>query len=279
VPYTRVQQASDGGNTATLTVTLGAGPTQGNLLVAWANSDSTVTIGGTGWSAGPSIIDGNGAYTWYKLAGPAEPGSVTFTPGGGADYIGAGLIEYSGAFASAAASLDQSTSVAHTAAATFTTGTASVTPTTWNDLVIAVACLHQYATATADPTAPAWTGGLANLQSQASTGFTGHSTYTFYADLTDTGQGAATVSANCTWATTQTDNAQLLVLAFQSPGKDITLGAAASTTAAAARALGAGLLEAGAFAARTAKLTRRGRLLADAVVRDLLAPPSGPAIW
>jgi oxygen-independent coproporphyrinogen-3 oxidase len=40
--------------------------------------------------------------------------------------------------------------------------------------------------------------------------------------------------------------------------------------AAAARALGAGLLEAVPFAAGTASLTLRGRLLADAVVRDLL---------
>jgi oxygen-independent coproporphyrinogen-3 oxidase len=43
-----------------------------------------------------------------------------------------------------------------------------------------------------------------------------------------------------------------------------------SGRAAAARALGAGLLESGAFARRTAVLTRRGRLLADAVIRDLL---------
>jgi len=40
--------------------------------------------------------------------------------------------------------------------------------------------------------------------------------------------------------------------------------------AAAARAFGAGLLEAEPFAAGTARLTLRGRLLADAVVRDLL---------
>jgi oxygen-independent coproporphyrinogen-3 oxidase len=40
--------------------------------------------------------------------------------------------------------------------------------------------------------------------------------------------------------------------------------------AAAARALGAGLLQSGAFAGRTAVLTERGRLLADAVIRDLL---------
>jgi oxygen-independent coproporphyrinogen-3 oxidase len=40
--------------------------------------------------------------------------------------------------------------------------------------------------------------------------------------------------------------------------------------AAAARALGAGLLQSGAFAGRTAVLTPRGRLLADAIIRDLL---------
>ena len=40
--------------------------------------------------------------------------------------------------------------------------------------------------------------------------------------------------------------------------------------AAAARALGAGLLDLGPFATGTASLTLRGRLLADAVVRDLL---------
>ena len=86
MPYTRVQQASNGTDAASLTITLGSTPAVGDLLVAWANSDATVTQGGSGWTAGPDVVDGNGAYSWYKIAGASEPSSVTFTPSV-SDYI------------------------------------------------------------------------------------------------------------------------------------------------------------------------------------------------
>jgi hypothetical protein len=63
--FARVQNAAGGVDGASLTVTLPATPTAGNLLIAVANADATVTHDGTGWTAGPSIIDGNGAYLWW----------------------------------------------------------------------------------------------------------------------------------------------------------------------------------------------------------------------
>lgn len=50
----RVQTAAAG-----LDAALGAAPAPGNLSLAWANSDATVSIG-PGWTARPSVIDGRG---------------------------------------------------------------------------------------------------------------------------------------------------------------------------------------------------------------------------
>jgi hypothetical protein len=234
VPYTRVQQASNGNTSAALTITLGGTPAAGNLVVAWANSDATVTIGGSGWTAGPSQIDGNGAYTWYKIAGGSEPSAVVFTPSV-SDFICAGLIEYNGAYATAAASLDVSTSSQHSGAVVATTNTVSVTPTTWSDLIIGVAALHKYNANTVDPTAPAWTGGLANLQAQGVGARTVKSCWTYYGDNLGQGQGGAT-SIACSWSSQTFGDAQILVIAFKTPRKDVALQAGASSTAATTRA-------------------------------------------
>jgi len=50
-------------------------------------------------AVGDGVIDGNGAYFWWKIAGVSEPTAVTFTPSS-ANEICAGLIEYSGQVAS-----------------------------------------------------------------------------------------------------------------------------------------------------------------------------------
>lgn len=234
MPYSRIQQASNGLTAASLTITLGSTPIAGDLLVAWANSDATVTIGGSGWTAGPSQVDGNGAYSWYKIAGASEPSSVTFTPSV-SDFICAGLIEYHGAYATAAASLDAQNSSLHSGTVVSTTNSASVTPSTWSDLIIGIACLHKFNANTVDPTAPVWTGGLSNVQAQGVGARTVKSCWTYYGDNLDQGQGGATAVA-CSWSTQTFGDAQILVLAFKTPAKDITLNAVATTTAGTTRA-------------------------------------------
>jgi hypothetical protein len=57
-------------------------PTSGNLLLAYANSDATITMSSSGWTLRNSAIDFTGLYHWWKLAGAAESSTVTVTPGG-----------------------------------------------------------------------------------------------------------------------------------------------------------------------------------------------------
>lgn len=206
--FARVQNASDGNNGASLTVTLGSGPTAGNLLIAWANSNATVTIGGTGWTAGPSIIDGNGAYFWWKVAGASEPASVTFTPSV-SDNVAAGLLEYSG---NTATPFDVSSSSMHSGSAVSSTTAVTVTTTADHDLGIAAGLLHNSSPAATAPTAPTWTNGWSNIQSQgAVTG--SYVVYSFIGDNLDLGT-AGSVSTAVSWSTNTWLDAQELLMTF-----------------------------------------------------------------
>lgn len=206
--YARVQNASGGVNAASLTVSLGTAPGTGNLLVAWANSDALVSIGGSGWTAGPSVIDGNGTYMWWKAAGASEPSSVVFTPSV-SDFITAGLLEYSG---NTASPFDASSSSTHSGAGVSATTAVAVTTTADHDLGIACGLLHSSSPPAAPPTAPTWTNGWNNLQSQgAVTG--GFVCYSFVGDNLDLG-AAGSVSTAVSWSTNTWGDAQQLLMAF-----------------------------------------------------------------
>lgn len=206
--YARVQNAVGNANAASLTVTFGAGPTAGNLLVAWANSNATVTIGGTGWTAGPSVIDGNGAYFWWKVAGASEPAGVTFTPSV-SDNISAGLLEYSG---NTPSPLDAASSSTHSGSAVSSTIAVAVTTTADHDLGIAAGLLHSSSPMATAPTAPTWTNGWNNIQSQgAVTG--SYVVYSFIGDNLDLGT-AGSVSTAVSWSTNTWLDAQELLMTF-----------------------------------------------------------------
>lgn len=206
--YARVQNQSGGASAASLTVTLGATPTTGNLLVAWANSNATVTIGSAGWAAGPSVIDGNGAYLWWKVAGASEPSSVTFTPSV-SDSTSAGLLEYSG---NTASPLDAASSSTHSGSAVSSTTAVTVTATAAHELGIAAGLLHSSSPAATAPTAPTWTNGWSNIQSQgAVTG--SYVVYSFIGDNLDLGT-AGSVSTAVSWSTNTWLDAQELLMTF-----------------------------------------------------------------
>lgn len=206
--FARVQNASDGTNATSLPITLSAAPTAGNLLIAWANSDATVTIGGTGWTAGPSVIDGNGAYTWWKVAGASEPASMTFTPSV-SDYTTAGILEYSGntdsPFDAASSSTHSGGPVSSTTAVTVTTGAD-------HDLGIACGLLHSSSPNVTAPTAPVWTNGWSNVQSQGATPG-GYACWSYIGDNLDLGV-AGPVSTAVSWSTVTWLDAQQLQLTF-----------------------------------------------------------------
>src|SRR5687768_14340301 len=83
-----VQRLAKGSAGAVASLSLASGdgwatPTAGNILIVFGNSDATIAMTTSGFTAGPSIIDGNGAYSWYKTAAGTES-TITITPGGSA---------------------------------------------------------------------------------------------------------------------------------------------------------------------------------------------------
>jgi hypothetical protein len=98
VAVTLVQQAQNTTHTGAATLAVGsaqgwATPTAGNLLVGWAIGDTTASV--SGWTAGPSIVNNNAVYFFYKTAAGTET-TVTFTSGPASALV-VGVLEYSGA--------------------------------------------------------------------------------------------------------------------------------------------------------------------------------------
>jgi hypothetical protein len=252
----RVQAAAEGVNGASVTVTLGTAPTAGNLLVAWANSDALVSIGGTGWTAGPVVIDGNGAYAWWKIAGAGEPSAVTFTPSV-PDWIVAGLIEYSGL---AAAPFDTSGSSMISGSSVTSTTAVAVTTGADHDLVVALAHLHSAGAGLAEPTAPSFSGGLSVAQSHGMTGGGTTAVYTIAGDDLDAGT-AGSLSTAASWTGPWPD-AQELVFAFKATS--VTDGAAAASSGTTAAAAGTRAVPGAAAPASTSTSSAAGIRIARA---------------
>lgn len=181
-----------------------ATPTSGNLIVVSANSDATVSTP-TGYTAGPSVVDGNGAYLFWKVSDGTES-TVTVTPGSAANTAMTAC-EYSG---NAASPLDVSNSSTISGSAGTTTTSVSVTTTAANALVIAVALIHSGLSGTA-ATSPSWTNSFVN-QVTATNGNTTITTDTFYAELIQGNAGAVSTSAS--WTNSANDR-QELVIAFK----------------------------------------------------------------
>lgn len=86
MPLTLVQRQTNqsAANVASLAGTYSPAPTSGNLLVAHANSDATVTMTSSGWTLSVSSVNDTGLYQWSKVAGGGESATVTITPGSSA---------------------------------------------------------------------------------------------------------------------------------------------------------------------------------------------------
>lgn len=204
--FAAVQRKSKG--TVATSVAIGSGdgwatPTSGNLLVASANSDSTVTM--SGWTSGPSVVDGNGAYVFYKTSAGTES-TVTATPSGSADIV-LTVCEYSG---NTATPFDVSNSSTIASSSGTVTTSTSVTTTADADLIIAVAALHSLPGAV--PSAPSWANSFANVLSDYS-GATSASTrqcFTFLAELLPAGTAGA-YSTSASWTGPALDRQQLII--------------------------------------------------------------------
>lgn len=203
---TRVQSASNAGSAASLTVASGQGwaaPTSGNLLVAWANSDATVTVNNS-MTLQSSVVDGNGVYLWSKVATGSET-SWTFTPSV-SDKITAGVVEYSGTTASPFDAAATPTTI-HFSTGTTTTATTATGTSTDGDLFIGVAGLHVLTGSL--PSGPSWTNSFTNFVNVNTGALSSPDCATFIGDYQNT--TAAAVSTSCSWTGSADDRQELLV--------------------------------------------------------------------
>jgi hypothetical protein len=206
VTWAAVQRKGKGAASVT-TLSIGSGdgwatPTSGNLLVVTANSDATVSTP-SGWTAGPSVVDGNGAYIFYKISAGTES-TVTITPGASANTAMT-VAEYSG---NAASPFDTSNTSTIAGSSGNTTTSVSVTTAQSGDLIIAAALIHS--AIGANPTSPTWTNSFVN-QISASSGATVPTCDSFVAELIAGAAGAYSTAAS--WTNNANDR-QELVIAF-----------------------------------------------------------------
>ena len=207
-----VQRKAKGG-AAQSSVSIGSGdgwatPTTGNLLVASGNADATITMTTAGFTAGPSIVDGNGAYTWYKIAAGTES-TITITPSSAADTV-LTVAEYSGV---AASPLDASNSSTIASTLGTSTSSASVTSTASADLILGFALLHAVNNTAPLPTSPSWTNSFVNQLSATTGNTTGTSCVTFMGELLPAG-AAGSYSTVASW-TNQCFDRQFVIIAFK----------------------------------------------------------------
>lgn len=236
---------------AAASISIGAGdgwatPTAGNLILVSANSDATVTIGGSGWTAGPSIIDGNGAYTWYKVAAGTET-TITASPSVSADIV-LSVCEYSGV-----AAFDAQNSAMIAGSNGTVTSAAAVTTSATGDLIVAFALLHSAVVISAFPTSPSWTNSFVHQLTGDSPATGGSHCTTLVGELLGAG-AAGSYSTVASWTNSMADR-QHIILAFTALGGGPVTGAAALAVTA-TMAAGAGrAAAAGSALAATATTT------------------------
>lgn len=208
-----VQTKGSGGNTSPATATFDTGPTNGNLMVAVVNSDTTVNTP-SGWTLRASAVDDQGFYVYQKVAGASESSTFSATTNGNNPWSCA-IAEFDQAEVGA---FDLQGSVVDTSGnlTTKTCGTITTTGST-GAFVLAVVALHGLVSAaTYQSGNPSWDNGFTNLQngtvnspvsgsSQAVQCFTGYK-----ALGTDGAVGVTT----CTW-TSGAENAMSLHIAYQ----------------------------------------------------------------
>lgn len=205
-----VQRLAKGSSGAVASLSLAAGdgwatPAAGNLLIVFGNSDATITMTTSGFTAGPSVIDGNGAYAWYKLAAGTES-TITITPGGSARTT-ISAIEVSGA----SLPIDASNSSTIAGSNGLVTSAASVTTTAAGDFIAGAALLHSYSVAS--PSSPSWTNSFTNTLSASSTPVAGSVDVTTFVGELIAG-AAGSYSTVCSWTTNAGDR-QHIIMAFK----------------------------------------------------------------
>lgn len=214
MPITAVQRIAKGSAGAAASVSIGAGdgwvtPTAGTLLVVAGSSDGTLTVNNS-MTAGPSVVDDNAGYVWWKVAAGTES-TITVTPNASTDTA-IFAAQYSGATGSPFDTSNSST--ISNSSGTVTTST-SVTTTASGDLVIAIACLGRTPGAVDPfPTGLTWANSFASTASADSTSASS-SIVRQYINVGELTVGAAgSYSTSASW-TNPMLNRQQLIIAFK----------------------------------------------------------------
>jgi hypothetical protein len=212
--------AQSSGSVASLSVTLDAPPTPGNLLVACCNSDATVATP-SGFTLAVSAVNFQGLYIFYRVVQVGDGSSVAFAPSV-ADSVAGGVIEYSGLTSSP---LDQTasntTTTAATSLATGTTGTTSQA----NELLVVVVGPHS---GSGHPwNLISWSAGYTS-QIQEPEGLANNADFSAACHIGDRIVSATgTYSATGTW-TPASSNAGAAIATFRiaDAGQTVTIGRA-----------------------------------------------------
>lgn len=126
-----------------LTCTWGATPTNGNLLLAFAGTDSVMATP-SGWTVLDSTVASQGAYLWGRIAS-SEPGSFAAASSGGGAFRGAvAFAEYSGQLAGAIASVLDAHTTASRVGGSISAMSTGTTGTTAQADELAVACWNAH---------------------------------------------------------------------------------------------------------------------------------------
>lgn len=208
MPIVAVQRKGKAAIATSVSIGVGDGwatPTAGNLLVATGNADNTVTMTTAGFTAGPSIVDNNAAYAWYKSAAGTES-TVTITPAASA-ATALTICEYSGVTPTP---IDASNSATIAGSSGVGTNAAAVTTTATGDLIIALAALGDLRSGT--PTGISWTNSFVNQVNTGGTGALATDVISFLAELIAGAAGSYSTVASWTNATLQR---QHIILAFK----------------------------------------------------------------
>jgi hypothetical protein len=223
VAFAAVQRVGKAADSAS-SLTIGAGdgwatPATGSLLVVAANGDALVSTP-SGYTAGPSVVDDNAVYFFWKIADGTES-SVTIGASGSTGLM-ATAAEYSGALASP---FDASNSSTITGSNGTTTTSTSLTTAAAGDLVVAVAGIYLFNASTTAPVGVAWTNSFTGWLSPTATNPTGNRGALLYADQVVGAAGSYATAAS--WSSPQYNSRQELIIAFKAAAVTAT-----STTAA-----------------------------------------------
>ncbi len=200
VGIVKVQSADNTNVSATsVAATLGAAPTENNLLVAmaWMDSTSPIILSISGWTQAFSLqVDfgagGDGTIAcFYKTAGASESSTVTLTLSAAADSMGVSVSEFSQMATSGQLDVTATSDESDSDSTTADSGTTAATA---QSKAVAVA---GWVAADDDLTTPTFTNGFTEISTHSVDGGAAAGTMTVaFKILSATG----TQQSSCTWA-------------------------------------------------------------------------------